>query len=379
MKEMLAAGVFDIQPHSHTPPTSRRSHPASPMPSTATDCTRGRCAEMPSARRAQRDVSPLRRRQRRGHRQLRRRDVTTGAAVTPGGNGFFAYRSTCAAWCTEPLDRHVQGEARHLVPFPTVRARFRWSYLATPALVLAVVGCAQRSRCPRPPPYRRRRPRRAAGRSRSASPTARTSRPATPVRRRSSGGCLAPHDPDYRRELAESRDAAQRGPGTTRRRRTAQRNGQAERAVEAYVQALAHDPATPSRRRCGNSTPALRPGIQRPGAWRPRRERQRRWVRRRPGAGGVAAGRRRRPARPQGLGRGGSAAARPGSGSARPSSTRAATRGGRGARTGAVCLRVHGGAGRRGAAGVEHPGSRRLKAVAEGRRERTPSSGGAAR
>ena len=81
---------------------------------------------------------------------------------------------------------------------------------------------------------------------------------------------LAPQNPDFRRELAASRDAAQRG---ARERldaaRAAQRNGQAERAVEAYVQALASNPATPRPHgRCASSTASAMPGsrpIARPG------------------------------------------------------------------------------------------------------------------
>jgi tetratricopeptide (TPR) repeat protein len=131
-----------------------------------------------------------------------------------------------------------------------VRARFRWSSLATPALLLAVAGCAQQQPLPEatrvPPP---------APAVRSDVDRAIDQRIALARQHLAAGDpraaaiewqvvtLLAPHDPDYRRELAASRDAAQRG---ARERldaaRTAQRNGQAERAVEAYVQALAFDP-----------------------------------------------------------------------------------------------------------------------------------------
>jgi tetratricopeptide (TPR) repeat protein len=131
-----------------------------------------------------------------------------------------------------------------------MRARFRWSSLATPALVLAVAGCAQQQPLPEATPVPLPVPA-----ARSDVDRAIEKRIALARQHLAAGDpraasiewqvvtLLAPHDPDYRRELAASRDAAQRG---ARERldaaRTAQRNGQAERAVEAYVQALANDP-----------------------------------------------------------------------------------------------------------------------------------------
>lgn len=131
-----------------------------------------------------------------------------------------------------------------------MRARFRWSSLATPALALAVAGCAQQQPLPEavtvPPP---------AAAVRSDVDRAIDQRVALARQHLAAGDpraaavewqiliLLAPQNPDFRRELAASRDAAQRG---ARERldaaRAAQRNGQAERAVEAYVQALAYEP-----------------------------------------------------------------------------------------------------------------------------------------
>jgi tetratricopeptide (TPR) repeat protein len=131
-----------------------------------------------------------------------------------------------------------------------MRARSPWSCLAAPALALVVAGCAQQqplpeaATVPAPAPAassdvdRAIDQRLALARQHLAAGDPRAAAVEWHILT-----LLAPQNRDFRRELAASRDAAQRG---ARERldaaRTAQRNGQAERAVEAYVQALANDP-----------------------------------------------------------------------------------------------------------------------------------------
>lgn len=126
-----------------------------------------------------------------------------------------------------------------------MRGQSRW----LPIVAIAAAGCAQQppapERAPAPPPAR----------ARSDVDRAIEARIALARRHQAAGNpraaaaewqvltLLAPDDPEFRRELAASRDAARRlAQERLDAARAAQRNGQAERALEAYVQALAFDP-----------------------------------------------------------------------------------------------------------------------------------------
>jgi tetratricopeptide (TPR) repeat protein len=124
-------------------------------------------------------------------------------------------------------------------------ARLRW----LPVVAMAVAGCAQQppvpERAPPPPPAR----------THSDVDRAIEARIALARRHQAAGNpraaatewqvltLLAPDNPEFRRELAASREAAQRlAKERLDAARAAQRSGQSERALEAYVQALAFDP-----------------------------------------------------------------------------------------------------------------------------------------
>jgi hypothetical protein len=114
---------------------------------------------------------------------------------------------------------------------------------------MALAGCAQQ------PPVPEREPAPPPARARSDVDRAIEARVALARRHQAAGNpraaatewqvltLLAPDDPEFRRELAASRDAAQRlAQERLDAARAAQRSGQPERALEAYVQALAFDP-----------------------------------------------------------------------------------------------------------------------------------------
>ena len=126
-----------------------------------------------------------------------------------------------------------------------MHARSRW----LPIVAIAVSGCAQQppapESAPAPPPAR----------ARSDVDQAIDARIALARRHQAAGNpraaatewqiltLLAPDNPEFRRELAASREAAQRlAKERLDAARSAQRSGQSERALEAYVQALAFDP-----------------------------------------------------------------------------------------------------------------------------------------
>lgn len=124
-------------------------------------------------------------------------------------------------------------------------ARARW----LGAVALAVAGCAQQPPVPEsaPPPATARVPADVAQAIESHRALARRHQAAGNPRAAAVEWqiltLLAPEDADFRHELAASRDAARR---MSQERldagRAAQRAGQPERALEAYVQALAFDP-----------------------------------------------------------------------------------------------------------------------------------------